>query len=137
MKKVSTTTRLKSDFHFESENSSGNKVEMDMLPHDQKNHLSPTELLLSSLAGCASVDLVQMLKKRKRTVLGLEVKSEGLRRETDPKGFIEIKLIFELHSPDTPMEEFQKYGTLAATKYCSVSSTLNCPISHEFVIHQS
>lgn len=134
MKKVATITRLKSDFHFESENSSGNKVEMDMLPYDQKNHLSPTELLLSSLAGCASVDLVQMLKKRKRTILGLEVRTEGVRRDTDPKGFVEIKLTFELSSPDTPLEEFEKFGILAATKYCSVSSTLNCPISHEFVI---
>jgi putative redox protein len=134
MKKVTTTTRLKSDYHFESENSSGNKVEMDMLPYDQKNHLSPTELLLSSLAGCASVDLVQMLKKRKRTILGLDVHTEGIRRETDPKGFIEIKLIFRLTSPDTPIEELEKYGTLAATKYCSVSSTLNCPITHEFQI---
>jgi putative redox protein len=134
MRKVATTTRLKSDYHFESENSSGNKVDMDMLPYDQKNHLSPTELLLSSLAGCASVDLVQMLKKRKRTILGLEVRTEGLRRETDPKGFVEIKLIFQLTSPDTSQEEFEKYGVLAATKYCSVSSTLSCPIHHEFVI---
>jgi len=134
MKKVATTTRLRSDYHFESSNSSGNHVEMDMLPPDQKQHFSPTELLLSALAGCASVDLVQMLKKRKRTVIDLEVTAEGSRRETDPRGFVDIKLKFILTSPDTPMEEFIKFGTWAATKYCSVSATLNCPISHDFEI---
>ena len=131
---MKTTTTLLGDYEYEAENPHGHKVHIDMRPAGQKVGQSPTELLLSALSGCASVDLVSMLKKRKRTVNGLKVEAEGTRRDEHPRGFIHIKLHFILDSPDAKQEEFEKLGHLAATKYCSVAGTLNSEVEHLFTI---
>lgn len=131
---MKTTTTLLGDYEFESVNPNGNKVHIDMRPADEKKGQSPTELLLSALAGCASVDLVQMLKKRKKTVNGLRIETEGTRQEEQPRFFTHIKLHFILESPDATMEEFTKLGHLAATKYCSVAGTLKSEVEHSFEI---
>ncbi len=131
---MKTTTTLLGDYEFESENPNGNKVHIDMRPSDEKKGQSPTELLLSALSGCASVDLVQMLKKRKKTVNNLKVVAEGTRREEHPRGFTHIKLHFTLESPDVKMDEFEKLGHMAATKYCSVAGTLSSEMEHTFEI---
>ena len=129
-------TTLLGDYEFEAVNPRGNKVHIDMREPDEKSGQSPTELLLSALSGCASVDLVQMLKKRRKTVNGLKVEANGTRRDEHPRAFTEIKLHFILDSPDATQEEFEKLGTLAATKYCSVAGTLNSDIHHEFTINR-
>ncbi len=131
---METTTRFVSDYEYESINESGNKVQIDMYPKGEKKNQSPTELLLSSLSACASVDLVQMLKKRKKTVTELEVRAVGNRRDEIPKSFTDITLYFRLTSPDATLEEFEKLAHLAATKYCSVAGTLNSDIRHEYEI---
>lgn len=105
-----------------------------MRPADLKQGQSPTELLLSALSGCASVDLVQMLKKRRKTVNSLRVEADGTRRDENPRAFTHIKLHFILESPDATMEEFEKLGHLAATKYCSVAGTLSSQMEHSFEI---
>ncbi|OEJ99724.1 OsmC family protein [Roseivirga misakiensis] len=133
---MKTTTTFLGDYEFEAVNENGNKVQIDMRAPEEKKAQSPTELLLSALAGCASVDLVQMLKKRKRTVNGLTVEAEGDRRDDHPRGFTHIRLHFVLDSPDAKQEEFEKLGHLAATKYCSVAGSLSAEMSHTFAINR-
>ena len=118
------TTHLKSDYQFESVSPEGVSLHMDMLPVAEKQHFSPMQLLLSAVGGCAAVDLVQMVKKRRKTVNGLRIESEGERRETEPKRFVRIHLKFILESPDATEEELNKLLALAIEKYCSVSATL-------------
>ena len=128
------TTTFVDDYEFKSVNDHGNVNHIDMLPAAEKKYMSPTEMLLSSLSACASVDLVQMLKKRRKTVVGLTIEADGVRPDTHPRGFQEITLRFILESPDANQEEFEKAGHLAATKYCSVAATLNAKIHHEFIL---
>ncbi len=128
------TTTFIDDYKFQSVNDHGNVNNIDMLPAEEKEYMSPTESLLSSVSACASVDLVQMLKKRKKTVVGLTVEADGERRETHPRGFTEITLRFIIESPDVKQEEFEKLAHLAATKYCSVAATLSATIHHEYII---
>lgn len=136
MQLVKTTTEYLADRHFRAVNESGNAVDIDMLPAEEKSHQSPTELLLSALAACASVDLVGILKKRKKTVKNLVVEASGVRRESPPRRFTEIHLKFTLTSPDVELPELEKMGTLAATKFCSVSATLNVEVQHEFILRR-
>ena len=131
---METTTRFISDYEYESVNESGNKVQIDMYPREEKKNHSPTELLLSALSACASVDLVQMLKKRKKTVNALEVRAVGNRRTEAPKSFTDITLYFKLTSPDASLEEFEKLAHLAATEYCSVAGSLSSNINHEYEV---
>ena len=131
---MKTITTFVDDLEFEAVNEEGNVVKIDMYPADQKKNQSPTQLLLSALSACASVDLVQMLKKRKKTVNGLKVEADGKRREEHPRAFTHIVLTFTLESPDATQEELEKLGHLAAGKYCSVSGSLNAEIEHKFEI---
>ncbi len=130
------TTTFIDDYEFQSVNDQGNVNNIDMLPAEEKKFMSPTELLLSSLSACASVDLVQMLKKRRKTVNGLTVEADGTRRDTHPRGFTDITLRFILKSPDAKQEEFEKLAHLAASKYCSVAATLSANITEEYIIER-
>lgn len=133
---MKTTTTFVADYEFQSVNETGNTLDIDMYSADKKKHMSPKELLLSSLSACASVDLVQMLKKRRKTVNALTVVADGTRRDENPRGFTKITLIFTLESPDVNQEEFEKMGHLAATKYCSVAASISSEIDHQFVINR-
>lgn len=119
------TTRLLADYEFEAENESGNKLGIDMYPAGQKRHFSPMQLLLAATGSCAAVDIVQILKKKRKTVWDLEIKSEGTRRDEIPKKFTHIKLHFILYSPDTKEEEFEKVVRMGVEKYCSVSASID------------
>ncbi|WP_225000007.1 OsmC family protein [Cesiribacter sp. SM1] len=118
------TTHFVSDYQFESVNESGNRLQIDMLPAEEKEHFSPMQLVLAAVGSCAAVDLVGMIKKRRRTVTALRVETSGRRRDEIPKRFVEIHLRFVLTSPDANEEELGKLVTLAVEKYCSVSATL-------------
>ena len=133
---MKTTTTFVADYEFQSVNETGNVIDIDMYSAGEKKHMSPTELLLSALSACASVDLVQMLKKRRKTVNALSVEADGIRRDENPRGFTDITLTFTLESPDANMEEFEKMGHLAATKYCSVANSISSEIHHKFVLNR-
>lgn len=133
---MKTTTTFVDDYEFQSVNETGNVIDIDMYKPEAKKHMSPTELLLSSLSACASVDLVQMLKKRRKTVNALSVEADGVRRDENPRGFTHITLTFTLESPDVTMEEFEKMAHMASTKYCSVASSISSEIDHKFVLNR-
>ena len=118
-------TRFVSDYEFESTNEAGNIAKIDMYPKEEKEHFSPMEHLLSAVAACASVDAVQMLKKKRKTVDSFTIESEGTRRTDYPKAFTHITLRFILESPNTTQEEMEKVINLAVEKYCSVSASLS------------
>ena len=131
---MKTTTTFIDDYEFRAVNEEGNTVDIDMYQPDEKKHMSPTQLLLSATSACASVDLVQMLKKRKKTVTNLTVEADGVRRDEHPRSFSHITLTFTLESPDASQAEFEKMAHLAATKYCSVAGTLNSEIDHKYIL---
>jgi len=131
---MKTTTTFVDDYEFRSVNETGNEIDIDMYKPEAKKSMSPTELLLSALAACASVDLVQMLKKRRKTVTAMDVVADGTRRDDNPRGFTDITLTFDLTSPDVNQEEFEKMAHMAATKYCSVAASISSNIHHEYVL---
>lgn len=118
------TTHYRSDFKFESVSPEGLSLSMDMLAPEEKQHFSPMQMLLAAVGGCAAVDLVQMLKKRRKTVNALRIESLGERRDTEPRRFTRLHLKFVLSSPDASPEELNKLLSLAIEKYCSVSASL-------------
>ncbi|MCX2742548.1 OsmC family protein [Mangrovivirga sp. M17] len=122
IKKV--TTHYLADKEYEIVNESGNKVSIDMYPADEKKALAPMELLLGAAGACAAVDLVEMVKKRRKTVEDLKIESTGKRRDTVPKSYESINLHFILKSPDCTEDEFTKLVKLAVEKYCSVTDSL-------------
>jgi putative redox protein len=104
-------------------------VDIDMNDPEQKQAQSPMELLLSALGGCASVDAVLMMKKKRRELLDFFVEVEGIRNDGVPGYYTEIALHFVLVSSDATAEEFEKVVALSVEKYCSVASSLSSKIN--------
>lgn len=62
-------TNMLAPKEYESKNEYGNILNIDMYDTKDKDYFSPMETLLASLASCACVDLVEMIKKEERTYL--------------------------------------------------------------------
>lgn len=124
----------KGDQEFSSVNDNGNEVEIDMRSKEKKEHQSPTELLLSALAACASVDMISMIKKRRKTFVDLKAEVNGTRREEHPRAFTDIHAKFIITSPDLTDQEAERIVQLAATKYCSVAGSVSATQTHSFEI---
>ena len=121
-------TKMLEDEVYEASNDAGHTVTIDMREASIKKHQSPTELLLSSLAGCGAVDIVIMLKKRKKTIISFVIETVGIRRDETPRKFMDIHCKYIVTSPDVELEELEKFAKLSLEKYCSVAATLNSHI---------
>lgn len=123
------TTRYFDDEVFSSENTNSNTLTVDMRNAEVKKNMSPMELVLSALSACVAVEVVSMIKKRRKTVSDLIIIAEGERRENPPRSFTDIKLHFTLVSPDANNDELYKVTKLGLEGYCSVASSLKAPVS--------
>ncbi|MDP4905446.1 MAG: OsmC family protein [Algoriphagus sp.] len=123
------TVRMTSDLTYTAQNPQGHAIHIDMNDPEQKQAQSPMELLLSALGGCASVDAVLMMKKKRRELQDFFVEVEGVRNDGVPGYYTEIALHFVLVSPDATGEEFEKVVALSVEKYCSVASSLSSKIT--------
>lgn len=122
---MKVTLGYKADEEYYAVNEQGNRVEIDMLAPENKQAMSPMQLLLSGLVACAAVDLVKMVKKRRKTLVDFSGEADGTRREEYPKKFTDIHVKFTFTSPDLQEEEAARLVDLAVEKYCSVAATIN------------
>jgi len=127
--KRNVTVRMKADLEYEARNAQGNLVNIDMYDPEHKHAQSPMDLLLSALGGCASVDAVLMMKKKRRDIVHFFVEVEGTRNDGVPAYYTNIELKFVLISPNATEEEFAKVVALSVEKYCSVSSSLKSNVT--------
>jgi putative redox protein len=114
---------------FAAVNDMGNEVKIDTRKVEEKKDQSPVELVLSALGACGAVDIVVMLKKRKKTISEFVIETEGTRQEDTPKYFTRIHCHYILTSPDATVEELNKVAQLSLEKYCSVASSLKAEIT--------
>jgi putative redox protein len=130
MSKRNVTVRMKADYEYEAVNPQGNVVQIDMYDAPAKKAQSPMDLLLSAVGGCASVDAVLMMKKKRREIVDFSVEVEGIRNDGVPAFYTDIHLKFILTSPDAKDEEFEKVVALSVDKYCSVASSLKSRLTY-------
>lgn len=123
------TTDYIEDELFESRNEQNISATIDMRPAERKSNMSPVELVLAALSSCVAVEVVSMIKKRRKTVLNLITTADGDRNENPPRYLKVVRLHFKLISPDANNEELEKVTKLALEKYCSVGSSLNASIT--------
>lgn len=117
-----TTTLWKGGMLFESDNPSGNYVLMDTtdegIPH-QKG-VSPKAMMLSSLAGCSGIDIVDILKKMKITDYNLKIAVEGELTEEHPKYYHTVYVNYYFSGPEIDKKKCNRAVQLSINKYCGV-----------------
>lgn len=121
-------TRYVEDELYVAENENGNTINIDMRHAADKKSLAPVEMMLASIAGCAAVDIVSMIKKKRKTVLDLKIETYGTRKEDHPRALTHIQSKYTLYSPDMSLEAFEKVAKLATDKYCSAAASVKAEI---------
>lgn len=89
---------------------------------------SPPEALLCALVSCVSVDVVDILAKRRTPVESLEVEVTGERVDTVPRRFRHVTLGFTIVGEGIERAHAERAIDLAVTKYCSVRDSLAADI---------
>ena len=84
----------------------------------------PTELVLVGLAGCTGIDVMSILKKKRQTVTGLEVKVSAVKASEVPTGFTAIQIHYVVTGHEVAPAAVAQAVQLSAEKYCSVSAML-------------
>ncbi|MCF8463769.1 MAG: OsmC family protein [Flavobacteriales bacterium] len=118
--------RLNDSYHMEATNETGNTIQMDGSPKIGGHNLGarPMEVVLMSLAGCSSIDVISILKKMQQEVTDYEVEVTAERREGIPSIFTKIHMKFILNGNNLEEEKVKRAIELSADKYCSVSKIL-------------
>ncbi len=113
---------------------SGHKVQIDA---DKEKGASPMELILLGLGGCASYDVVEILKKSRQEVQDVRCELTAQRAETIPAVYTAIHMHFAVTGKDIADKQVEKAIKLSAEKYCSASRMLvqgGVDITHDFEI---
>lgn len=123
---------------FVASNERGNSIVMDGTSPDEgtKRGASPMELLLMGVAGCSSIDVVDIAKKQRQNVVDCITTVEAERADTIPRVFTKIHIHFKVIGHDLQEESIRKAVALSAEKYCSASIMLSkaVEVSHSFEI---
>lgn len=123
---------------FVATNETGQSVVMDGTAANEglKRGASPMELLLMGVAGCSSIDVVDIAKKQRQNVVDCITTVEGKRADSVPRVFTEIHIHFKVLGHDLNADAIEKAVQLSAEKYCSASIMLGkaAKITHSFEV---
>ena len=135
---MKATIELQQNVNFKATSGSGHTIMMDGPPEFGGENLGsrPMETLLIGMGGCASFDVVHILRKRRLTVTDCVAELQAERAETEPKVFTKIHLHFKVSGEDLTEKAVAKAVQLSAEKYCSASIMLGktADITHSFEI---
>ena len=120
---MKVSIRLDSAMRFIGTNEEGKETYFDTSEKYGGNNsaASPVQILLQSLAACTAMDVMSLIKKRKKQISDFRVDVDSERAETHPRVFTKINLNYELISPDATLEDLDMVVKLSMEKYCSVS----------------
>ena len=117
---VSTRTVWKGERRFDA-GPEGRTVPMD---GDSREAPGPVESLLSALATCSGIDVVDILAKRRTPAEQFEVHATAERRAEHPRRLERVELEFQVKGPGIDPEQAEQAIQLSFEKYCSVAASL-------------
>lgn len=124
-----TTTRWVKEHEFTSE-LEGNIINLD---GTRLNGFGPKALLLSGLAGCSGIDVVDILEKMRVEFSDFTIEVEADQTEEHPKVYKDILILYKLRTDAANEEKVRKAIELSLSKYCGVAAMLkkNSPINYK------
>ena len=85
---------------------------------------NPVDALVSALATCTGIDVVDILGKRRTPPERLVVDAFAERRAEHPRRVERVRLTFTVDGAGISIDHTERAVALAITKYCSVAATL-------------
>lgn len=122
-----TIDRLNEAVHLKATNEDGRSIEMDGSESigGQGKGPRPMQVLMMSLGGCSTMDVLSILKKMKQEITSYRVELNG-EREPDvvPSLFTDIHVTYFVEGSDLNPERVKHAVDLSMGKYCSVTRIL-------------
>jgi putative redox protein len=115
-----TITTWKKGHEFEAEHE-GNKIQID---GSTENGHGPKALLLSALAGCSGIDVVDILTKMRVEFSDLTIETEADQTEEHPKVFKDIHIVYNIKTAPENEDKIRKAIELSLENYCGVAAML-------------
>jgi putative redox protein len=127
---MKTTTVWKSGHAFDSFQKEA-RIELD-----SNGGFGPKALLLSGLAGCSAIDVVDVLEKMRVSFTHLKVDAQAEQTEEHPRVFKDIQLTYFIAASEDARDKIIKAIELSLDKYCGVAAMLkkNSAIHYTLII---
>jgi len=93
-------------------------------------------LVLSAIAACSGIDIVDILSKMRVEFSDFEIETETDQTDEHPRVFKDIFVTYKLRTDKSNEEKVKKAIDLSLDKYCGVSAMLkrNSPIHYKLQI---
>lgn len=118
----------------EARTSGGRPISMDADPPEGRGAMpGPKETLLAALAGCTSMDVASILRKKRQVVDDYEIVVDGDSATEHPRVFTTIRVEHRV-SGGVDVEALRRSIELSATRYCPVNAMLSAvaTIEHRY-----
>jgi len=99
-------------------------------PEGPGSAAAPKEALLAALAGCTSMDVASILRKKRQAATRYEVAVSGESADEHPRVFVTITVEHRVRGEVEP-EALRRSIELSATRYCPVSAMLSASVRIE------
>jgi Predicted redox protein, regulator of disulfide bond formation len=110
---------------------SGHELAMDAVDPDGVDSAArPTEALLAALAGCTSMDVASILRKKRQLPTSYQIHVRGQKSVEHPQVFTQIVVEHRVSGAVEP-DALRRSIELSATRYCPVSAMLSCAVTIE------
>ena len=127
--------RIDEPYVFEVSDSNGNSMIMDSSAdlEGQNRGMTPMQVLLGSLMGCMSIDIILVLKKQKISPKNYKVEAITKKREGVPTPYEKIHFVVSIDEY-IDRKRIHRAISLSLEKYCSVRACLKDDIDITFEI---
>jgi putative redox protein len=92
---------------------------------DDQDGVRPSEMLLVALASCSAVDVVEIMKKKRKPLTKLEVVINGERDPEPPWPYRTITVDYRAQGENLKEKALSQAIQLSTEKYCSVAATVS------------
>ncbi len=134
----SVQVEWESGFKFASRDAYGHRVTVDapQSEGDAFDGMMPGDLLLTSLAGCSGIDVVNILRRQRQDVSGLDISVTGEQLPDAPWTWVAVKLEYTIRGRGISDAAVRRAIELSETRYCSIGATIGgrTAISSEYTI---
>lgn len=139
---MKASVQWRGDARFEGESASGHKVMMDGPESVGGINAGPRpmEMMLLSVGGCSSIDVINILQKSRQDVTDCRVEIDAERADAVPAVFEKIHLHFIVSGRNLDEAKVKRAVDLSADKYCSASIMLGkagVEMSHDLEIRSA
>lgn len=117
----------KGGFRFESRDSNGHSLTLDAPQSDGAKFegFMPGDMLLTALAGCSGIDVVNILERMRQNVEGIEISVRGHQNPEPPWAYEDIEIHYTIRGSGLKENLVRRAINLSENKYCSIGATVS------------